>query len=402
MKVSLKDSLDNSRRHCSCRRISGLLFLCLPVVIVLLFLGWVGVRTMLRNAAAQGNVKQVRILLYSVAGPRTINSTNMYGYGPMQLAAQNGHADVLALLIEDGGNVNLRKPSSRNSPLIMAASRGHVDCCRFLLDKGADPNAYGLFGGTRHTALQSASRAGHVEVVKLFLDRGIGPDEKQGSTSALHRACKENRIKVVKMLVSAGSNITSTQEWNGNTPLQFAVKHGRTDIAAYLKQVVRAEEERQREIERQLFDAIGASVQEGDKELVVEAYIPISARFVVDSNGVHWESRNGRKPGTNFGKKLNEPTYINGIAWYPRWSTGIYEKALDQSEPCPVRIPMIDTIRFELLGVGESRDSYTIKACPRIKTFRYQNSEFAIVLAGTEIHFKWCRFGLFWGDYGKK
>ncbi len=399
MKVSATDSIDNSRRRCSCRRISGWLFVCLLVVIFLLLLGRVGVRPILRKAAEQGDIGTVRMLLSYVAGPGTINSTNMYGYGAMQLSAQNGHADVLKLLIEDGGNVNLRRPSSWNSPLIMAASRGHVDCCRLLLDKGADPNAYGMFGGTRHTALQSAARSGHGEVVKMLLDRGIGPNEKQGSTSALHRACRWNHIDIVKVLVAAGADITSTKEWSGNTPLQFAVKYENNYIAAYLKPMVTTE--RQRMNEKRLFEAIDASVQK-DNELVIEAYIPIVARFVVDSNGIHWESRNGRKPGTNFGKKLNEPTYINQYAWYPRWSTGIYEKALDQSELCPVRIPLTDTLGFELLGVGESRDSYTMKECPTIKTFRYNNIKFVIALAGKEIHYKWCRFRLFWGDNGKK
>ena len=399
MKDTPQESLDNSRRRCSSGRLSSWLILCLLVVILLLFLGWLGVRPMLRKAAEQGDIGTVRMLLSTVAGAGTINSTNMYGYGPMQLAAQNGHADVLKLLIEEGGNVNLRRPSSWNTPLIMAASRGHVDCCRLLLDKGADPNAYGMFGGTRHTALQSSARGGHLEVVKFFLDRGIGPNEKQGSTSALHRACRWNHIDIVKMLVDAGADITSTKEWSGNTPLQFAIKYENDDIAAYLKPMVTTE--RQREIERRLFDAIDATVQKSN-ELVIEAYIPIIARFVVDSNGIHWESRNGWKPGTNFGKKLNEPTYINRIAWYPRWPTGIYERVADKSEPCAVRIPLTDTLGFELLGVGDSRDSYTMTECPAIKTFRYNNSKFIVALAGKEINYKWCRFRLFWGDNEKK
>ena len=195
--------------------------------------------------------------------------------------------------------------------------------------------------------------------------------------------------------MAAGADITSTKEWSGNTPLQFAIKYENDDIASYLKPMVEAK--RKSENERQLFDAINFSVQR-ISGLVIEAYIPIVARFVVDSNGVHWESRNGWKPGTNFGKKLNEPTYINGYTWYPRWPTGIYERTADKSEPCPVRIPMIDSIQFELLGVGESRDSYLMKECPAIKTFRYDNLKFVILLTGNEIHYKWCRFRLFWGN----
>jgi ankyrin repeat protein len=399
MNISQKDFSGNYRLCCSGGRVLWLVIVFLLLLVILLFSGWLGVRSVLRNAAEQGNIGLVRILVKSVAGAWAINSTNMYGYGPMQLAAQNGRADVLSLLIEEGGNVNLRRPSSWNSPLIMAASRGHVDCCKLLLDNGADPNAYGMFGGTRHTALQSAAGGGHVEAVKFFLERGIGPNEKQGSTSALHRACRQNHIEVVKILVAAGADITSRQEWNGNTPYQFAVKYENNDIAAYLEPMVKTK--RQIEIERRLFETIDASIQKSG-ELVVEAYIPSAARFVVDSNGIHWESRNDWKPGTNFGKKLNEPTYVNGYTWYPRWSTGIYEKAIDESEPCPVRVPLSDTIRFELSGVGESRDSYVKKVCPHVKTFRYQNEKFVISLTGTEIHYKWCRFRLFREDNGTK
>ncbi len=237
----MDSALENLQRRGSRRRLSSVLVVGLPAALVLLVLLWWGVRSGLRDAAAKGDMTKVRMLLYFPAGPQTINSTNMYGYGPMQLAAQHGHADVLALLIEHGGDVNLRKPSSWNTPLIMAASRGRVDCCRLLLDKGANPNEYGMFGGMRHTALQCAAEAGHLEVVNLFLDRGIGPNEKEGSTSALHRACKANHFDVVERLVAAGADINSRQEWDKYTPLQFAIKYERSEIATLLRQAGAAE-----------------------------------------------------------------------------------------------------------------------------------------------------------------
>jgi len=208
----------------------------MAVASVVVLTVFIAARFMLRSAAEHGDVGYAHLLIHLTAEPSAINATNMYGYGPMQLAAQHGHADMLALLIEHGGNVNLRRPSSWNSPLIMAASRGHVDCCRLLLDKGAKAGEYGMFGGTRHTALQSAAGNGRLETVEFFLSRGIGPNEKEGSTSALHRACKENHLDVVKLLVAAGADLSSKQEWGHNTPLQFALKHGRTEIAEFLRQ----------------------------------------------------------------------------------------------------------------------------------------------------------------------
>lgn len=207
---------------------------CLIMAVVLMLMVHVWARFELRDAVVKGQVRKVRVLVPLVAGKLGINSTNMYGYGPMQLAAQYGHIDILTLLIAHGGDVNLRRPSSWNSPLIMAASRGHTDCCRLLLDNGADPNEVGYFGGTQHTALQSTSRGGHLEVVDFFLSRGIGPNEKKGSTSALHQACRADHLDVVKKLIAAGADINSTQEWDHNTPLELAMEYDNTEIVEFL------------------------------------------------------------------------------------------------------------------------------------------------------------------------
>ena len=212
---------------------------CLLLALIMLLLVCVGARFMLRAAVVSGDIRRVRLILPFSLDKWAINGTDMYGYGPMQLAAQHGHKEVLALLIENGGDVNLRRPSSRNSPLIMAASRGHVDCCRLLLDKGAKAGEYGLFGGTRHTALQCAAQSGHLDVVDFLLGQGIGPNEEEGTISALHYACKAGHLYVVKRLVAAGADLHSTQEWKHHTPLEFALKHGRTEIAEFLKQAAR-------------------------------------------------------------------------------------------------------------------------------------------------------------------
>jgi ankyrin repeat protein len=369
-------------------------------VLALLLLLWltVGVGATVRDAAATGDVDQLRRALASGAGRAAINRTDRYGYGPLQLAAKGGHRKALILLLDHGGDVNLRRDSSCNTPLIMAAAYGHEDCCRLLLDRGAKANATGYFGGTQHTALQCAAQGGYLDVVKFFLERGIGPNEKEGSESALHRACREDHPDVVMTLAAAGADLTSMQEWYWNTPLQLAVKHERHEIAAFLRQATAPHEQRQREIDRKQFEAIQASLQK-DNQLIIEAFLHQSTRFVADSNGLHWETLSqGRKPGTYPGRDWDEPTYINGIPWYPRWSTGLYETVLDRSEPCPIQIPSRKNLQFELLGVGESRDRYALKECPNIRIFRENNGTVTIWFSGFEIQFRWCRFRLWWSE----
>ena len=47
-------------------------------------------------------------------------------------AAQNGHADVRAILINNNGNGNV-KIKNGGKPLFQAAENGHVDVCTVLL-----------------------------------------------------------------------------------------------------------------------------------------------------------------------------------------------------------------------------------------------------------------------------
>jgi len=265
-------------------------------VIALLHVLWltVGVGATLQEAAATGNVDQLRWALTWGAGPAAINGTDRYGYGPLQVAAKGGHREALILLLDHGGNVNLRQGSS----------------------------------------------------------------------------------------------------WN--TPLQLAIKHKRLEITAFLREATAPQERHRREMDRKQFEAIHASVQEHN-QLILEAFLHQGTRLVADSNGLHWETLGqGHKPGTYPGRRWNEPTYINGIAWHPRWSTGLYEDVLDRSEPCPVSIPSPQGLHFQMLGVGESRGAYVPKECPRMRVFRSTDGTFTVWFSGLEIEVRWCQFRLWW------
>ena len=137
-------------------------------------------------------------------------------------------------LIDKGANVNARSDSG-NTPLILAASSGSVECCELLMKKGALKNATGLFGSTRHTALQWAARAGQLEVVQFFLENGIGPDEKEGTMTALLHACEHGHLDVVKVLLNAGANIRSpVADRREKTILELAQKSGNEELVNLL------------------------------------------------------------------------------------------------------------------------------------------------------------------------
>ena len=55
----------------------------------------------------------------------------MYG------ASQNGHVDVVRVLLEQGADINKAKNNGA-TPLLIASQNGHVDVVRVLVEQGAD------------------------------------------------------------------------------------------------------------------------------------------------------------------------------------------------------------------------------------------------------------------------
>jgi ankyrin repeat protein len=90
---------------------------------------------------------------------------------PLILAADNGHVEVVRVLLEGGADVQ-RSNFRTSVALHRASSHGHLDVCRLLLDWGANVNTVGGPGSQKDTALHNAAEWGHLPVVKLLVERG--------------------------------------------------------------------------------------------------------------------------------------------------------------------------------------------------------------------------------------
>lgn len=97
---------------------------------------------------------------------------NPAGYWPQHLAAREGHAGVLELLVEATrgfSGIDVADKYSQATPLSHAASEGHVDSVRVLLKAGSDVHAQDEF---RRTPIHYAAWQGHIEIVNLLLAAG--------------------------------------------------------------------------------------------------------------------------------------------------------------------------------------------------------------------------------------
>lgn len=170
---------------------------------------------LLLNAAARGNVNQVRELLEAGAD---IDSASIDNFTPLMTAAGGGHAEVVKLLLEKGASI---KPRTKGTPftespfgsripggwnaLMAAASSGNADIVSLLLAKGANVNSA---MEDRKTPLLTAVKSGSPAVVRLLLDRGADVNFVSDSGySPLAMADINGKGAIARTLASRGGRI---------------------------------------------------------------------------------------------------------------------------------------------------------------------------------------------------
>ena len=101
------------------------------------------------------------------------------------LAAERGNTDIIRRVLSSFMvDINWIGLNWIGSPLMVAADNGHQDVVQLLLDRGAEPNMADQNGVT---PLHEAAFQGHNDVVQLLLDRGAEPNmAEQDGLTPLH------------------------------------------------------------------------------------------------------------------------------------------------------------------------------------------------------------------------
>jgi ankyrin repeat protein len=211
--------------------------------------------TALHWAARWNDLETAKLL---IAAGESAGAANHDGATPMFLAAQNGNAAMIELLLQ--GRANLEAPllAHGETALMMASRSGNVDAVKTLLDHGAQIETKDTLRGT--TALMWAAEQGHAAVVQLLIARGAkvgeqsevlrtlkrrglgyapakdqgGPDAPiKGGLTALIFAAREGSLDCVRALIAANAGVNQTSA-DGSSPLLVAVQNGYYDMALYL------------------------------------------------------------------------------------------------------------------------------------------------------------------------
>lgn len=173
-------------------------------------------RTLLCNAAFNGNVDVVRLLIKHGAN---VNFSDTSGQSPLMLASRQGHSEIVYLLANCGATVD-HCADDGCTALRAAASGGHSDVVSILLDHSAQVD---LADDDKRTAMRGASWGGHSDVVLQLLQRGADPNlaDKEGRT-ALIAAAYMGHKKVVELLLDHKAEINHADN-DGRTALAVTV-----------------------------------------------------------------------------------------------------------------------------------------------------------------------------------
>lgn len=184
----------------------------------------------LARAAAAGNVVRLGALLPMLRWnlgdrlapiDRSIRLDEILAYTPLAYAAQGGHLEAIALLLEYGAQVNHLSQAGHAAlhEAVMHQQSGALDA---LVAAGADLHLRSALG---YTPLQLAVAVNAIKVVPRLLDLGVDPNEAGGQgNTPLHIAMEtkdSNLGPLVTLLMERGADPTRRNA-NGLTPQEWA------------------------------------------------------------------------------------------------------------------------------------------------------------------------------------
>jgi hypothetical protein len=120
-----------------------------------------------RQAAVHGNAAAVSKFLSSSTGhPDAFDDGRCTS---LHHASNNGHSDIVRVLINAGADVNVADQTGRTA-LHLAARGGHGAIVKLLLDTGAEPACADIHGHTPHEVAEQSKNAGCALLIQRRLN----------------------------------------------------------------------------------------------------------------------------------------------------------------------------------------------------------------------------------------
>ena len=190
----------------------------------------------------------------------SVNEKNRWEQTPLHLCADFGQKDAMQLLIQHGANVNGTDGQGKTA-LMIACKRLHAECVQLLCSSGADVTHQTSDGTSaasclmyrveedecnkvltilldsgvdcnmrmshNNSLLMCAARYKNATCMRTLIARGAALHQRNSFEQnalmlALERPHKKT-IEVVSLLINSGCDVNNGVDWEGDTPLMYAV-----------------------------------------------------------------------------------------------------------------------------------------------------------------------------------
>ncbi|XP_074108399.1 ankyrin repeat and SAM domain-containing protein 1A isoform X11 [Cotesia typhae] len=194
----------------------------------------------LHLAAWAGDAEIVRLILSQGPSVPNVNLTTKDNETALHCAAQYGHTEVVAQLLQYGCDPSIRN-SRGESALDLAAQYGRLETVQLivrthpeLIEPLRNSSSSLIFP---HTPLHLASRNGHRAVVEVLLASGVDVNTRTSAGTAMHEAALCGKMEVVRTLLDRGVDL-GIRDARHNTVLDLLGQfppHVTHDITAVIK-----------------------------------------------------------------------------------------------------------------------------------------------------------------------
>ncbi|XP_011645776.1 ankyrin repeat and SAM domain-containing protein 1A-like isoform X1 [Pogonomyrmex barbatus] len=194
----------------------------------------------LHLAAWAGDAEIVRLILNQGPSVPKVNLATKDNETALHCAAQYGHTEVVAQLLQYGCDPSIRN-SRGESALDLAAQYGRLETVELLvrthpelIESLRNSSSSLIFP---HTPLHLASRNGHRAVVEVLLAAGVDVNTRTSAGTAMHEAALCGKMEVVRALLDRGVDlgIRNSRQYTVLDLLGQFPAHVTQDITAVIK-----------------------------------------------------------------------------------------------------------------------------------------------------------------------